>query len=978
MRKTTARKLMLLTTAGLAFAAVTPAFAGKAKPTPTPTPTPTTSPTPKPTPVPIGSGTARAKPYSNLLPYWGKIRSFWGDASPLWGDTSTAWGTTGPYAQDLTPFWGKIRSFNDTSSDTVLLPSWGKIRSFAGDLGASWGKIRSFWDVAGASTDTSSAGYGQVAQGLQDMVDLSQTTFGAAVEAQTGQSFGAVVTQPLLAKYGIDLNKPSTLSTFDAGKREQFFLEWYDTLMNYTGADHVDHWMEEVNWSPALTQTMGGGKDATIGVLDFSITGAAALNVVKYEGISAIDNGHGTAVASLLVDPIDGKGVMGIAPLASVVSYNPFDATQTAGWTDIANGVVMLTKSGARIINMSLGVPGWTLNAGWNDVFQDYKVKGKSATQVFVIAAGNDGVSQTQNIVWKADNPQVIVVGSVDPTGVISSFSNQPGNACFTDDKGKCTPDFLKNHFMVAPGELILVSDGKGGVTRMSGTSFAAPLVSGTVALIQDRWPWLADHPKDVVGIIFKSAKDLGAPGIDPVYGNGELDVQAALSPLDWSKLKFKQVVNGKISDITLTALRATTAAQRSTWEANSVYFSLFEDTGESQRDFQVPMSSKLDNKTVSVNGQAEQFMGYLTSRFSGWLGAPTRFGNGATRPMGFTDLRGSSTGLPVSGDVQATLTMRPRVTQMGFRRSNAPFDTAMDFASTDGRFAVQFGTGQSAPTVGGQLGFGLTSDYDTTNGGANPFLGFASGGGYAHAALRVAPGLSIASGITQRRLERDLSGIPALYRSGFASKPYEAAAANMTVSYDAAPNLTTSVGYTMLREQDAVLGMGSSNPFSPTGGATTDSATLGADWLVTPTLSLSGAATMGRTRAGDPARQAFTVGNGGIMSTAFQVALAKQKVLAADDHLRLTFAQPMHVENGSVAVTMVEVVDRETGELGPVTQRVGISGPQRRYVAEAIYGRPLLDGRAEVSLFGRANLNARVEDQLPGVVAGTSVRLAF
>jgi hypothetical protein len=178
-----------------------------------------------------------------------------------------------------------------------------------------------------------------------------------------------------------------------------------------------------------------------------------------------------------------------------------------------------------------------------------------------------------------------------------------------------------------------------------------------------------------------------------------------------------------------------------------------------------------------------------------------------------------------------------------------------------------------------------------------------------------------------------------------------------------------------MLREQDAVLGMGAQNAFGPSGGATTDSATLGADWLVTPTLSLSAAATMGRTRAGDPARQAFTVSGTGIVSTAFQVTLAKGRLLGSEDHLRVSFAQPMHVENGSVDVTMVQVVDRDTGELGAVTQRVGITGPERRYVAD---GRPMPGGRADVSLFGRANLNARVEDQLPGIVAGTSIRIAF
>ena len=78
---------------------------------------------------------------------------------------------------------------------------------------------------------------------------------------------------------------------------------------------------------------------------------------------------------------------------------------------------------------------------------------------------------------------------------------------------------------MVAPGELILVSDGQGGVTRQIGTSFAAPLVSGAIALLHDRWPWLSNFPVETANIILNSAKDLGAPGVDAVYGHGLLDV---------------------------------------------------------------------------------------------------------------------------------------------------------------------------------------------------------------------------------------------------------------------------------------------------------------------------------------------------------------------------------------------------------------------------------------------------------------------
>ena len=73
----------------------------------------------------------------------------------------------------------------------------------------------------------------------------------------------------------------------------------------------------------------------------------------------------------------------------------------------------------------------------------------------------------------------------------------------------------------------------------MSGTSFAAPLVSGAIALIQDRWPWLKSYPRDVAKIILESAQALGAPGVDPIYGHGLLDIQAAQSALDFETFEI-------------------------------------------------------------------------------------------------------------------------------------------------------------------------------------------------------------------------------------------------------------------------------------------------------------------------------------------------------------------------------------------------------------------------------------------------------
>jgi hypothetical protein len=991
-------------------------------PAPSPTPTPDPVPTPPPTTVtiiingmpvtidigaaptpvdpsivptsnpvaPISTAAHPAIPYSgqlqgqvgNIRTFMGNIRTFWGDASPFFGNIRTFWGDASPFDTGTTNFWGNLQTYAGGTQNNVVAPSMGNIRTFWADLGPTITTIHTTWAGLG-DYSANPLGYVALNTQLQTLVATSQLTWGAAVQAQTGKSFADGFAKPLLAKYGIDLTNPQSLAALAPEVRDQFFFDWYDGLMNFSGTDHVDHWMKEIGWTPALTQTLGNGRDATIGLLDFTVTGDGTQNIVKYSGISDFTNGHGSAVASLMIAAHDGKGVMGIAPQASVVAYNPFDSTQTAGWSDITNGIVMLAQNGANVVNMSLGVPGWTLNPGWNTVFADPRLDKIADKTVFVIAAGNSGTTQTQDIVWDHHNPSLIVVGSVDPSGTISSFSNSPGTTCLLDG-GKCKGDYLMNHFIVAPGEGILVDDGHGGVTRMSGTSFAAPLVTGTIALIDDRWPWLSDHPKDVVHIILASARDLGAPGVDPVYGYGELDVMAALSPLDWSKLTFKQSVGGKISDISVGALRGTTTAQRATWEANSVFFSAFEKTGESFRDFEIPLSSKLANQTVSINGSNEQFMSYLQSRFTQWLGASAQPAGPAPGPggkfTGFTDQPQAGASFRGFGEIQATLSMTSRISRSGFRNIGAPFQTAIHLSDPSNHFAFDFGSGEGAVSVAAQEGFAMRSDFDVQTGGANPFVGLASGGAYARMAVQLAPGLSISSSISQHALHANMDGMSLDARRVLgAYQPYSASAGNMTLAWQASRRFTTSIGYTMLHEGAAVLGTASIDRSDLPHGSYTDAATATAAFAPTSTLSIAATATVGRSRAGTrDGDTGLAIGRGGLISSAYELAVSKSHLLGRSDRLRFSVSQPMHIESGSVDYNSVAVVDRDTGELGVVTQHSSITAAPRYHVAEAIYGRSFLRGKGQMSLFGQAAFGDVNTADMGKLTVGGSVRLAF
>ena len=458
--------------------------------------------------------------WKNIDPFsaWRDIEAF-----SAWRDIEAfrAW-------RDIEAFsaWRDIEAFG-AWRDIEAFSAWRDIEAFGDGLNAFWGGLGTQWQQIAGSDDNAVK-----LDLLKDIIADSEAFWGEAVNEQTGLSFSDGFSDALLAEYGIDLNDPSSLDDFDLADLVYFHFDWHDGLMGFTGMDQVDWWMPVANWNPDLTTAYGGGDNTLVGLIDFSINGFEDLedNLIKAKGSDDAYKGHGGAVASLIAGAHDGKGVMGIAPQVSVVAYNPFDEEGRASWDTVQKGVKEVSKAGASVVNLSLGIPGATFDSGWSELYQDQEIELLTHHTVFVHAAGNDGVVQTEDVNWGTDivPPVLIVVGSVGFDSEISSFSNTPGEVCLMQNAvGDCSTQ-LKDVFVVAPGEFLLVADIDGGVTRASGTSFAAPIVSGAVALMHDRWPWLKQHPKESADLIFKTAKDLGEPGVDAVYGHGLIDIEAS------------------------------------------------------------------------------------------------------------------------------------------------------------------------------------------------------------------------------------------------------------------------------------------------------------------------------------------------------------------------------------------------------------------------------------------------------------------
>ena len=106
----------------------------------------------------------------------------------------------------------------------------------------------------------------------------------------------------------------------------------------------------------------------------------------------------------------------------------------------------------------------------------------------------------------------------MDEKNELTSFSNRAGD--------------VADWYIVAPGVDLMstYNNSTSGYAYMSGTSMAAPVVSGAAALLKSRWPALS--AKQTAEILFQTATDLGEPGVDRMYGWGLLNVEKAMQPI--------------------------------------------------------------------------------------------------------------------------------------------------------------------------------------------------------------------------------------------------------------------------------------------------------------------------------------------------------------------------------------------------------------------------------------------------------------
>lgn len=192
--------------------------------------------------------------------------------------------------------------------------------------------------------------------------------------------------------------------------------------------------------------------------------------------------GHGTRIASLIAAAVDGEGMAGVAPDATILPVSALDPGGFGDSSTVAAGIIEAVDAGARVVNLSLGGPD-------RDPVLDAACRYARAQGAILVAAGGNSYAYGNEVQYPAASPYVVAVAAVDSLGTPSAFSNTGSHID-----------------LAAPGESVLAAMPISTFNYESGTSFAAPHVAGALAVLLATNPALS--AADATALVKLSAPD--------------------------------------------------------------------------------------------------------------------------------------------------------------------------------------------------------------------------------------------------------------------------------------------------------------------------------------------------------------------------------------------------------------------------------------------------------------------------------------
>ncbi len=321
-----------------------------------------------------------------------------------------------------------------------------------------------------------------------------------------------------LAKIGVQLLEipQSQLSDYEGTDSIKYIepnydVTAFDTIPN--DSFYSAQWGLPLIHAPKGWDTTTGSPTITIAIVDtgvdlshpeFSGRILSGYDFVNNDDDPMDDEGHGTHVAGIAsAFGNNGTGVAGVSWNSNILPVKVLDSDANGTYAGVAAGIIFAADNGAQIINLSLG--------GYNTspTLQNAVNYAIDRGVLVVAAAGNDYLTK---IAYPAAYPAVVAVAAVSQNQTVAGFSNSGAQMD-----------------LAAPG-VNVYSTVIGNYGYESGTSMAAPFVSGLAALLFSL-PGV-NSSYIVENAMEGSAKDISSHGWDRASGHGLIQVDAAIKYL--------------------------------------------------------------------------------------------------------------------------------------------------------------------------------------------------------------------------------------------------------------------------------------------------------------------------------------------------------------------------------------------------------------------------------------------------------------
>jgi serine protease len=272
------------------------------------------------------------------------------------------------------------------------------------------------------------------------------------------------------------------------------------------------------------------GRGVTVAVLDSGVdVGHEDLagqllpgrDFVEDDDVPQDAQGHGTHVAGIIAAATgNGIGISGVAPGAKVLPIRVLDDRGDGEFGDVIAGIEWAVSRGAKVINLSIAEDrqalfgrelAGTLRAAWD------------AGAIPVVAAGNEVVADSG---FGPDDPVVVVSATTKDDGK-PTYSSAVGNVRWgIAAPGGELPNLGREGAILST---YWTGQAPNQYAYLSGTSQAAPLVAGALAVLLSTGRFTNEQ---AVERLMATAVDIGTDGRDPTFGHGRLDLAAATKGL--------------------------------------------------------------------------------------------------------------------------------------------------------------------------------------------------------------------------------------------------------------------------------------------------------------------------------------------------------------------------------------------------------------------------------------------------------------